>query len=675
MDKRAIAPPGSSILSSGKTRFILVGLLSFILDLAFWNILYSQGYSLNLAHIVSFLSVSGIAYFLNTQWSFRDEAQFPASRWLHVVTVVLLLLFLRGGILAFLVHLRDFSPEAAIGSCAAVSALLSSLIGWYDVFSDDSNMARSEISSYRFAAGLILYAVLLRFFYLGLPELFFEEAYYWDYAKHLDIGYLDHPPMVAWIIALFTGLMGDNEFAVRFGAFVCWLIAGYFCYRLSCDIHSRARAYQAILLFAVLPAYFATGLVMTPDAPLVACWSAMLFFLNRALIDEQRMAWLGVGIAFGLGLLSKYPMVLMGPAVLLFVLFDRRARQWLFRPEPYWAVLLAAVLFLPVIVWNANHQWISFLYQSHDRAAKSFEFFLPDFIGYILLIITPTGLLSAVAVLFYRKVICGCADMPAEEAPSTTLMRRYRLLATLTLFPIAVFATISLFRETKFHWTVPYWLGLVPYMAVLVTPTALPTTSQWLDWTRRAWPATIVICLLCYGSALHYLSLGFPGVPYPKNLFLLGWPGLGRDIEAIVDRVERETGEKILVVGMDRNRIASGLAFYRTKAIEAQSSPKSIERQPAFDTAGRHLFGGKSLMYEYWFPSEEQNNKTMLLVSRKASPLTDDNIRLRAQPLGQVQELTFTKNGQLAGLYHYLLVKNYLPGQLEGNTSVPEAGD
>ena len=99
-----------------------------------------------------------------------------------------------------------------------------------------------------------------------------------------------------------------------------------------------------------------------PDAPLMAFYAGTLYYLERALFADRPRAWLGVGICFGLGLLSKYTMALLGPAVLLFMLFDRDARKQWRRTGPYFALLLAGVLFTPVLYWNAQHDWASFTF-------------------------------------------------------------------------------------------------------------------------------------------------------------------------------------------------------------------------------------------------------------------------------------------------------------------------
>jgi dolichol-phosphate mannosyltransferase len=240
------------------------------------------------------------------------------------------------------------------------------------------------------------------------------------------------------------------------------------------------------------------------------------------------------------------------------------------------------------------------------------------------------------------------------------LGRSHFLLTWLTLFPLAMFAAVSLFRASKLNWTGPVWLGLVPFMALLVTPGPESGVPRLLVWCRRAWPPTIVVCLFFYGAALQWMGPGLPGVSYPHNMHLLGWRNFGRDIEILVQQFTRETGREILVVGMDRNRVASGLAFYRTLYLDAAGGKPGHD--PAFETASEHLFGNVGLMYALWFPAGQQNGKTMLLVAKDASSLSTENVLSRAKTAGDIGEVGVLKNGNAAGRYYYRLVTGYQAG-------------
>ena len=643
---------------AGRFRLLAIGLLAIGLDSAVFRSLNVRADSLATAHIAGFFAAAAAGCLLLGLFNRGMRTLIPA-RLPAIVAFALLVLFLRGGLLASLVQFLAVPATIAhlIGAIFSMLAFVAAYLWFVDPQRAEGGSGENRWD--RFCLAIAIYAVLLRLLYLGVPELLFEEAYYWNYAKHLDIGYLDHPLMVAWIIRPFVALMGNIEFAVRAGAFLCWLITAWFSYRLTRDVLGQAAALRALTIVAALPVFFFFGLFMSPDAPLAACWAAVIYFMHQIVVREEPRAWLWLGVAIGLGMISKYTIVLLGAAIVLFVLVDRPSRKWLTRPEPYFAALIALVLFSPVIIWNWQHEWASLSFQSQDRLASNFSFSLPRFIGNVIVLLTPTGILSVIAlVAFRRKMTVGFAAPVTSSA--ATLGRSHFLLTWLTFFPVVVFAAVSLFRTSKLNWTGPAWLGLVPFMALLVTPGLESGVPRLLTWCRRAWPPTIVICLLLYGAALHWLGPGLPGVSYPHNMHLIGWRNFGRDIELQVQQLMRETGREVLVVGMDRNRIASGLAFYRTQYVDAAGG--KVGYDPASQTTSEHLFGRVGLMYALWFPVDQQGGKTMLLVSNDVSSLSGERILSRTKTVGDIGEIGVWKNGKPAGRYHYRLVTGYQAG-------------
>ncbi len=643
---------------AGRFQLLAIGLVAIGLDSAVFRTLNVRADALATAHIAGFFAATAAGCLLLGLIN-RGMRTVIAARLPAIAVIALLVLFLRGGLLASLAQILAF-PATIAHLIAAIFSLLACYAGylWF-VDPRRAEGGSAETRWDRFCLAIVIYAVLLRLLYLGVPELLFEEAYYWNYAKHLDIGYLDHPLMVAWIIRLFIALMGNIEFAVRAGAFLCWLVTAWFSYRLTRDFLGQAAAHRALTIVAALPVYFFFGLFMSPDAPLAACWAAAIYFMHQIVVREDPRAWLWLGVAIGLGMISKYTIVLLGAAIVLYVLVDRPSRKWLTRPEPYVAALIALALFSPVIIWNWQHEWASLAFQSQDRLASKYTFSLPRFTGNVIAQLTPTGILSVIALVAYRRQLTAGFAAPVAS-PVASLGRSHSLLTWLTLFPVAVFAAVSVFRVSKLNWTGPCWLGLVPYMALLVTPGPESGVPRLLTWCRRAWPPTIVACLLFYGAAVHWLGPGLPGVSYPRNTHLIGWRNFGRDIEVLVQQVTRETGREMLVVGMDRNRIASGLAFYRTQTIDAAGEKTRYD--PAFQTASEHLFGGVGLMYALWFPVGEQDGKTMLLVGEDVSSLSSERVLSRAKTAGDIGEIGVWKNGKPAGRYHYRLVTGYQAG-------------
>jgi dolichol-phosphate mannosyltransferase len=320
-------------------------------------------------------------------------------------------------------------------------------------------------------------------------------------------------------------------------------------------------------------------MMMTPDAPLTACWSAVIYFLYRAFLLERPYAWLGVGIFLGLGMFSKYTIALLGPAIVLFMLIDSRGRKWFFRPWPYLAALIALAIFSPVIIWNAQHHWASFLFQSERRVTGMTDFATPVLVGQILLLLTPAGVLGFIAFLVHGR---GGMDK-----------RRFLFFLLLIVVPLSVFFFFSLSKEVKLNWTGPLWLALVPYLAYTF---GAPKEGQLLlRLCRRWWPATAITMLLLGGLFLQYYSLGLPGIPTLERPFLSGWEKLAGRIEQIVAAREKETGRRPIVVGMDKYRIASGLAFYRYK--NALGINPQIADRAVLETTAWNIFGWNGLMY------------------------------------------------------------------------------
>ncbi len=623
-----------------KLQFLALVLLTACVDVVVFHFL-SQSHTIAFAHLASFCAAAGVAYV-----AFSRSAQPNKPR--YYLLLALLVLLLRGGLLASLMQMAHLPALTALALCAVFSA---SLLGYVYMLNAPSEEAKSKF----FCIGVVTYAILLKLFYLGAPELIFEEAYYWNYAQHLDIGYLDHPLMVAWIIKFFTVFLGTNEFAVRFGAFLCWFMTAYYVFKLAREILNEASAYWALVLIAVLPAYFSFGWFMSPDAPLTACWAAAIYYFHQVIVQNKAKAWLGVGVALGLGLISKYTIALLGGTFVLFLLVDKPSRKWFLRPEPYIALAITGVLFSPAIIWNMQHNLASFAFQSEGRVASGNHFSLPRFISNVLIFITPIGVMSLIALLRYKSAIL--ARLQASIGAASSASRSYVVLAWLTLFPILVFASLSLFRASKLNWTGPCWLALLPFLALLITQKTGANVPTLLRWSQRAWPATVLILLLIYGTGLHYLSLGLPLTKYPQNTHLMGYQTFGGEIETLLAQLEKEHGEKILLVAMDRNKIASGLAFYRAKYIA--DNHLQTAHNPAFDTASGHLFGGIGLMYEFWFPAATQVGKTMLLVGERKDDLNSAFVLAHTQPVSEIKEIFSVKNGQKTGTYYYRLVKNY----------------
>jgi dolichol-phosphate mannosyltransferase len=627
---------------------VSTSIFGIAVDMVLLYILLTAGVSTSTAGMASMLLAATGVYLLRNRADVGQASATDPLRAGWFALAVLLTIFLRAGVLAWMQRISG-NPVVVTAAVVAVTAGMS-LRAAIAFRPDLKGLGRGQVSSWRYPVmALLTYAVLLRLTYMGLPELIHEEAYYWNYSRHLALGYLDHPPMVAWIIRSLTALLGHTELGVRAGAALSWFVGSWFVFKLTRCVYDSATAICAVLLYAVFPAYFTVGMIMTPEAPLFACWAGALYFLYRALIDEVPAAWLGAGIFIGAGMLSKYTMVLLGGSVIAFMLVDAGARRWFRRASPYEAAGIALLLFSPVIVWNFQHDWISFAFQGPQRAAGLFEFSLPVLLGNIAALLTPLGLVAVAVAVFSRSQLAPGGSSHRSER----FFRGFRLLTFSTLLPLSMFVLFSLFRHTKLNWTGPLWIGVLPYLARTMAIPWRDNAGPWRKWlSPRIWRITAIGLLLTYGAGLQYLTLGLLGTPYPQNdtgMVALGWEDLAAKIETTVEQVERETGKKPLVVGMESDRLSSWLAFYRSRAMA--SGVAGNTGAAALDTGGPNLFGRESHMYKLWFPSSQQNaDRPMVLV---ASSLQQLDIHSERQWAGPVGEVTAEKNGQLTWRVYY----------------------
>jgi hypothetical protein len=422
-------------------------------------------------------------------------------------------------------------------------------------------------------------------------DLLVEEAYYWNYAQHLDFSYLDHPPMVALLIKFSTSIFGTNELGVRITSLICWLLTALFSYKLTRLINRNAAIY-AVMLLAILPFFFIQSLVITPDLPLLVCWSASLYCLYRALILNEARYWYLAGFWLGLGMLSKYTIVLLGLATLYYVITVPTARQWFRRKEPYACVLIAALLFTPVIYWNATHQWASFLFQSKRRFASTTSIDLHYLLALIFIFITPLGVLGLWELLKQNT-----------QTTSNNIINTKRFLRVFILVPLGFFALFSLNHEINLNWIGPLFLALIPWLTLLIASSPKNHTI---------WLSTAFSLLLCYSSALLIATFNTSELLQEK-LFIkvVAWEPLIKKFHHIAQQVEAKTKRTPIFIPLDNFPIGSELSFYQTKFLERGSILKS------YPIVGSHIFGLESLMYRYWSKDMELAGRPVILISKE----------------------------------------------------------
>ena len=370
----------------------------------------------------------------------------------------------------------------------------------------------------------ILALVSLRLAAAAWTPLTFDEAYYWMWSKHLAGGYYDHPPMVAVVIRLGTMIAGDTELGVRLASVLLALPMSWAVYRTSEILFGgvRAAATAAILLNVTLMAAVGT-LIVTPDGPLLVASSFVLFFLAKVLETGRGAWWLAVGAAVGAALLSKYTALFFGPAILIWLVSVAKLRRWLLSPWPYLGGLVALALFAPVILWNADHHWVSFLKQMGRARIEDFR---PAFIGELI----PTQIAFATPLVF----ILGVMGLYALATRKTGAAAARVLVNSAFWTIVAYFVWHSLHARVEANWFAPVY----PAFAIAAAPAAHLT--QWEARAQRLadfclrWAApvgVVMFALLIVQANTGWLS-GYRRDATVRSVGV-GWRELAAGIEAV----------------------------------------------------------------------------------------------------------------------------------------------
>lgn len=212
---------------------------------------------------------------------------------------------------------------------------------------------------YAFAAAKLLLHIGVNLFHwrTGAYEIFRDELYYLACADHLAWGYVDQPPLSIFLLAAVEAVLGDSLFALRLvpafaGAGVV-LLTGLLARELGGGRFAVALAAGGALVSPINLALASIWSMNVFDLLLIALAA---FLLVRLIKTGEPKLWLAVGVVLGLGLLNKVGVLWVGLGVFAGVVATRE-RRWLATPWPWAGGLIAALLFLPYVLWNAANDW------------------------------------------------------------------------------------------------------------------------------------------------------------------------------------------------------------------------------------------------------------------------------------------------------------------------------
>jgi len=461
-----------------------------------------------------------------------------------------------------------------------------------------------------------IFTALLRLLFIGKIGLTVDEAHYWVYTKFLDLSYFDHPPLIAYIIKVSTLIFGNTAFAVRLPAVLIFFIASWIFYICVKKLYNERTAFTGVLLLNVLPVFsFLGSVISVPDSPLALFW--ILAFLVFIIIIEtnNKNYWYLFGLITGFALLSKYNAVMIPFSAALFLILSPKHRFWFKKKEPYLALVIAFIVFIPVILWNIENNWASFGFQMRHGFGSS----APK-ISLILFgrsIGAQAGYISPLIFLIFIGAAYLCIKEAFKKKDRTAL-----LIASFSLPTLILFNAIATFNEILPHWPAMGYLVLAIYAAHI-------TLKYWdVRWFRNytiiAWGVTLCILIL---APFHIMYKVFPlekflpkeqiekvrhGIPEPERIDVtndvFGWEEIGNEIRRLVDSYPPKSRPFLFT---HKSYLASQLAF----AVPELRIFCLSDRIDAYDIWQRDLgpLSGKNAIFisnDYYFANPEENYGT-----------------------------------------------------------------
>ncbi|HAP67392.1 MAG TPA: hypothetical protein DCQ99_06290 [Nitrospinae bacterium] len=374
-----------------------------------------------------------------------------------------------------------------------------------------------------------------------------DEADHWVWSQHLSWGYFEHPPMIAFVIRFFTDIFGDRWYAIELCSQSMSLLTIIFLFILSKELFGPEAALLSVIIAESMPMFFIGSTILTIDNIMIVFWIMTTYLFLKGLKEDKKVFLLLSGVTFGLGLMSKYTMILLPASMFLYLVISPCHRVLLKRKEPYLSFLIGLIIFSPVIIWNAQNDWLSFKYQftkGLTGGEKGGQFFF--FIGSQFVILGPT-----MFPFFLYSIYKG--------------FRNYRdssvlYLTVLASFPFFFFA----FASFRSKYTDVSWSDVALIVGIILMSKVLIDIYRGIDIRRKIIVSSALFIpgfLLSGFLAIHSVK-PFPFIPknVDKSLEMFGWDEIGVKVEDVFNKYLPDEKRRYII--SKEYQMAGSLSFY-----------------------------------------------------------------------------------------------------------------
>lgn len=352
----------------------------------------------------------------------------------------------------------------------------------------------------------------------ALMELHPDEAYYWQMSRFMDWGYFHQPPMVAVFIKVGYALF-QNELGVR----LMTVIASSLGILLLFNLSETKSPKTFVLIFLGLILTHAGAFMAVPDSPLVFFTLVFLILLREYVNEDKFITAIGLGIVAAALMYSKYH------AIVLFASVIFATPKLLLRKSFWLAVAVGVALFVPHVIWQYDHDLISFKFHWVIREKREWTWLIAaDYVGGQLALLGPVGLLLLYAVFRWSS------NNDFE-----------RILRSITLGFFAFFFMLSLRGTVEANWTATAFLPLIILGSRSISP------DERLFRVLR--PVSIAVFTILVIARI-YLASPLAGKGIDLNFAIRGWKNWATAIR------EKADGKPVFFSGT--YQLASEYSFY-----------------------------------------------------------------------------------------------------------------
>jgi len=369
---------------------------------------------------------------------------------------------------------------------------------------------------------IIVITFVVRCFIAAYTGLGNGESYYFRGALRLDLSYFDQPPLFFWLGALSTKVFGLTNFGIRFASVLLFAGTTWMLFLVTKKLFNARAGFWAVVVMNLSAVFtYAIASWYQPDAPLMFFWLVATYFIVELMVcpgtesseatrNSRRtwILWLAVGVSMGLATLSKYHVLFLFAGVFMYIATNKSQRHWLRHPGPYIAVLITIIMALPILWWNSQNNWVSFVFQGSRAGVNGegfklhFDWFFRSILGQSMFLL-PWIWIPTIRQLFVsfrlRKQLLA-----------------YSFIFWMAILPLVFFTVVTLWADLQyhFHWQAPGYLMLFIPLGFAIDRALNSVQDRKL--TRRWLNFSVAFTVITIGVLTLHMTTGFWTAYGPK---------------------------------------------------------------------------------------------------------------------------------------------------------------